>query len=493
MENKHWGMFEKVHREADKVKEKLKKGLLISQKEAALVRESDLYKEQEINRSSEKNGKKTLDPSRKEQLETTETSKSTGQIKPTKKEKPLFNIDNKEQQIEFIKEAEVYYSELEGREKNLEKAFSSFEKNNEELLKSYQGKDILLKVNLVDPHHSQACTDIGTIRKVIELIKKYNPKKIFVGDIPSAMGKVGKNWNELEKIYKEKLGYIFNDKNVELINLEDLKNENLKEDGLEFEIKNLDQFGGIINISRPKMHGEFGYTGCVKNLMGLMTQKSRENVIHMNGKDYNSEEANRRLNKFSSALLKNRPDIINISDGTDFIIGHEHIGVPKKTDFAIISRNPFNADNETVNILGLNKNRAAYLYGQDFPVKKDKLKGNISRNKIYPSNLESKQLFYESKGEGRFSSVEAINDSNFLNRIEVKRRHTFVLLDSVWDAFRKFKGTSIDEFEEFLKGQNIESIGKTFLPSRIIKNSPYKNIPEFSQLVREWVVNKKKK
>jgi uncharacterized protein (DUF362 family) len=431
---------------------------------------------------------------------------SEEKVETSKEEETKFEVDlsDKERQIEMIREGKIYYAEMMGREKNLEKAFLEFEKDNKELLGNYEGKDILLKVNLVDPDSSEACTNSETIKKVAELIGKYNPKKIYVGDIPSGMGKKGRSWEELRKIYEEKLGYDFEGK-TELINLEDLENEIITEEGEEFEVKKLDKFGGVINISKPKMHGEFGYTGCTKNLMGFMTQKSREDSVHMaketkEGKRYDPKVSSKRLSKFSSAILKNQPTIVNVSDGFDFIIGHEHIGIPKETNFAMVSRDPFNADNEAMNLMGLNKDRVSYINDKEFPIVEGKLDGEMTRKNISSSGLEQRVMLYETKSDGRPVFVDIINDPEFLNNLETKKRFTVAFLDLFKNSLiNQMNITQKEQYLEIIEnnvnGNSFEEFFRTIFMGNdeLIKRNPYNNnnLPEFKDLAIAWINSQK--
>jgi uncharacterized protein (DUF362 family) len=328
---------------------------------------------------------------------------------------------DKEKQFEKIKEGKIYYAEKMGREKNLDSAFSGFEKDNEELLKGFEGKEVLLKVNIVDPDHPQACTSAETIKKVIEQISKYKPKKILVGDIPSEMGKSGRSWEELKKIYKEKLGYDFSG-NVELVNLEDLPETTIGNGAEKFTVKDISVFGGVMNISKPKMHGEFGFTGCTKNLMGFMTQKTRKEMVHKEGATNADRHAN--LGRFTTEMLKNNPNIINVSDGYDFVIGHEHFGPSKKTDFAMVTRDPINADYEAMKIIGLNENRSNYLKNVEIPNISGKVAGKVNQKKLHPSNLEETVFLYDADiNTGSYLRVPAVNDKEFINNSEVKKRY----------------------------------------------------------------------
>lgn len=328
-----------------------------------------------------------------------------------------FSEISKEQQIEKIKEGKIYFSELLGREGNLEAAFREFEKDNQELLKGYEGKDVLIKVNLVDPDNPEGCTNAQSIKKVIELIKKYKPKKIYIGDIPSGMGKRGRNWIELKKIYEDQLGYEFGEE-AELIDLDSLPDQDLEIEGEHYQVKDLSKFGGIINLSRPKMHGEFGFTGCTKNLMGFLTQESRSDLIHTgkevkSGKDYDPQLVHERLRDFSFAMLRERPDIIHISDGYDFTIGHEHFGPEIQTDFATVSLDPINSDNEALNLIGLDKEKIKYLQGEEFKIMQGKLKGQSTRNNLHASPLEQKIFMYKCNPPEGESYVPIIADKEF--------------------------------------------------------------------------------
>jgi uncharacterized protein (DUF362 family) len=480
---RYWKLFEQEMLEEGYFKDAKRVGQVIekirSNLESAPKRSGKKLKEKEISST----------------VEVTPKTASVGQSP-----EQIFDIRNIEQQIEMIKEGRVYYAELLGREKNLETAFAEFEKNNRELLERYKDKDILLKVNLVDPDSPQACTDPETIKKIIEMISKYGPKKIYVGDIPSAMGKKGRNWDDLQKIYKSKLGYDFGS-TAELINLEELENETIKAGDESFETKRLDKFGGIINISRPKMHGEFGFTGCTKNLMGFMTQDSRENRIHMYKDKYNAQESNARLSKFSEAMLRNRPDMINITDGTDFVIGHEHLGVPKKTDFALVSRDPFNSDHEMLKLLGLNKARVTYLENETFARIDGKLSGLMSRSEICPSGLEKKLMLYDVKPSGRASFVDVINDSEFINSPEIKKRYIAGCMKLLEGAFISQTKAAHDrtrrlaDMRNFIKGKNTEEFFNTLFSNeshRVFREgNPYNNnnFPEFERMAIQWINN----
>lgn len=409
--------------------------------------------------------------------------------------------DKRQREIKEIRDSKIYYAEEKGREGNLETVFGAFELENPEILAEFNGRDILLKVNIVDPDHPQSCTDIATIRKVIELIKRYQPRKIYVGDVPSKMGKKGRSWEELKQIYEEKLGYKF-PPDVELINLEDLENIKVEEEGSSYTVKNLDRFGGIINISRPKMHGQFGYTGCTKNLMGFMTQPTREKMIHMHednqsGSSFDGNVANRRLGNFAAAMLKYRPDMIHISDGSDFVVGHEHFGIPQKTDFSMVSRNPFTADAEAIKLLGLNEKRVSYLKNSDFLNSSPVVSETRMRDRIYPSDLQQKIFVYESDSNGGMNLVEIIPDPNFINNPEIKRKYVFAMLDAyknaVMSAGKTSKEILIGIIEDVVKDKTFKDFYKYFFgeePNPAIKEGcPYEEMPEFQDIVKEWIKN----
>ena len=495
---RYWKMFEK---------EMLEEGYFQDAKKVEQVIEklrNDLESEQEQIEKKPENDPAVTQAGTVPEEKIEDPTKPDETVAAEQTPEKVFDINNKEQQIEMIKEGKIYYAEKMGREKNLETAFTQFEKDNQELLETYKDKDILLKVNLVDPDSPNACTDPETIKKVIEMIKKYGPKKIFIGDVPSALGKKERGWDELKQIYIDKLGYDFGS-DAELINLEELENETVEAGGESFQTKKLDRFGGIINISRPKMHGQFGFTGCTKNLMGFMTQDTRDASIHMYNENYNVQEANARLSKFSEALLKNRPDMINVTDGTDFIIGHEHIGIPKETDFALVSRDPFNSDHEMVKLLGLNKARVSYLENGTFSAVDGKLSGSMERSRINPSELEQKIILTEIKPDGHPVFVYTVNDAEFLNDPEVKKRYVGVCMERlrrfIVDDLNSKNMFSEDEclkrMRNSVAGKTFEQIfGNMFAESKdeiFRNNNPYNNsnLPEFETLALEWINNQK--
>jgi uncharacterized protein (DUF362 family) len=498
-QSKNWEKIrQKVKQEANTYRQKRDKRELISQYEAAVINEDDLYEAMDQVRAQEAQQKIETKPIKVDATPTQDIKKTPDQqlnqpvdSSVDQLDSQIFNIHNHDQQIERLKEGRIYYAEQKGRVENLNNALINFESANQELLENYQDKEILIKVNLVDPDYAQACSQAEAVKNVIQWLKKFKPKKIWIGDIPSAMGKRNRSWNELRKTYEENLDYQFGN-DAELINLEELPETTIRQGSQTFKVKNLDGFGGIINLSKPKMHGEFGFTGCTKNLMGFLNQDDREKIIHMQGDgEYQSAIAHSRLKDFSTALLKYRPDIINVSDGYDFVIGHEHIGTTKKTDFAMISRDPINMDNEAQKLLGLNAKTATYLVNNDFPKQDGKLLGEMRQKNLHPSELRQAILPYEAKTNGALSMIHVINDPNFINHPETKKRVVFTVLDSLLAYLKENQGqdqarakrsvlqlvkNNRNDYAKFLAGA---------LPV-LAKDNPYQEMPDFSHLCAQW-------
>jgi uncharacterized protein (DUF362 family) len=370
------------------------------------------------------------------------------------------NKPHLENQIEQIKESPVFYAEKMGRVVNLEQAFDAFEKKNGEIFEKFKNGRILLKINMVDPIHPEGCTSLETIKTIINLVEKYKPREICIGDMPSGIAMRRGSWQNLVESYEKELitssGISDDTKRRIKFSTFDLSREPdiiIKNGQKEFQAKDLRAFDGIINITQPKMHGEFGFSGCSKNLMGFMGKQSREYIhgsVDEKGNPTDSKYLEKedgllpvkseRLGAFISSMIKSRPDIINVLDGHEFLVGHEHFGTLKKIDFAMMSRNPFSVDQQAIDILGLGiesketsegakLGKISYLLDSEFENRNIVLQGKQTIKDAYPSNLHTILFPYE------LSVVKAIQDEEFL----IDRKTTEIFYLAVFEQFFMIK------------------------------------------------------
>ncbi|MFA5333244.1 MAG: DUF362 domain-containing protein [Candidatus Nanoarchaeia archaeon] len=332
---------------------------------------------------------------------------------------------------------DVYCSSGEGKENMkivLEKALKDC---------NISGKNILIKPNAVNPDNSIVCSNYETIQNIVDVLLKYDAGKIIIGDEPA-----GYNFYEAMKDTKkfdifeayEKLGY---DKimNAKLVSLEDFKLTQCRckcivtkmNHSYFMPIRNFSEYL-LVSLSLPKNHGQFNYTGAIKNNMGLVPHDDRGNFFHSNlgnldeliaeqnpavifiikqliDKKLTNDNltVNYQLDHLANAgslvslnnYIKSLKGI-HLMDGTYFVQGNETAGTQLKTDFAIAGFNPSFVDYVAMQKLGINIEEVLYAYLCD-DYSKMNIIGNLGEFLPKKSVLQ-KELVNTSHGS--FSSVK---------------------------------------------------------------------------------------
>jgi hypothetical protein len=113
--------------------------------------------------------------------------------------------------------------------------------------------------------------------------------------------------------------------------------------------------GFMIDLALPKMHGEYGYTGAAKNLMGLLTQPSREVLMHNSNLTGRERDVNlaRLIDYYREAGHDKRA--LFILDGGHVLTRHEQFGEPVNSDFVFIGEDPVALDDMALNKISVAK------------------------------------------------------------------------------------------------------------------------------------------
>lgn len=315
----------------------------------------------------------------------------------------------------------------------------------EKALNNYDitGRKILIKPNAVNPCNRQVCSNYETIQNVVNILLEHGAGNIIIGDEPA-----GYNFYEAMKDTKkfdifeayEKLGY---DKitNAKLVNLEDfeLKKVKCKEIVKKMNHPCLMPMRDVsdyllVSLSLPKNHGQFNYTGAIKNNMGLVPYEERGIFFHSNLE--NLDELITEQNPAAIFVLKQLIDRqltednltvnyqldhlanagslvslnryikslngIHLMDGAYFVQGNETAGTQLKTDFAIAGFNPAFVDNAAMQKLGISIEEVLYAYLCDDYSKMNTI-GNLGEFLPKKSVLQKELV---NTTHGSFSSVK---------------------------------------------------------------------------------------
>lgn len=154
-----------------------------------------------------------------------------------------------------------------------------------------RGKNILLKPNMVDPSIPKACSDPRRMQLVVDVLRNYGAATILIGDEPAhyVFGLAARNGSpfDVHRAYHE-IGYA-TIRGAELIDLKSLPLTSyqairvnpvtVQEETLRIPIRNTKGLL-VISFTLPKHHGNYNYSGVVKNLMGLVPEASRKDPFH---------------------------------------------------------------------------------------------------------------------------------------------------------------------------------------------------------------------
>ncbi|MFC1774967.1 DUF362 domain-containing protein [Nanoarchaeota archaeon] len=165
-------------------------------------------------------------------------------------------------------------------EENLDKPLYSFLCD-----RNLRGRVVLVKPNMVDPTIEEACTSSMALGTIVDHLNHFGVDKVIIGGEPAAYVYERGDF-DLGEAYAE-LGYFIS--GAEPVDLSSLPVKHFEgirvspTNGSEekMRIPVYDTRGMvIISVSKPKEHGQYNFSGCVKNLMGLVPQNRRMRAFH---------------------------------------------------------------------------------------------------------------------------------------------------------------------------------------------------------------------
>jgi uncharacterized protein (DUF362 family) len=348
-------------------------------------------------------------------------------------------IQAPEERQEIFREIDkepVYVEHGEGRMGNLQRAFDGFAEGHQELLDGIKGKRVLIKINAVDPSNPEACTSTETLKAMVENLLHYEPAEICIGDQPAGMFMKDDSGRpidseELFRRLKEQLGYDFLDQ-YPTARFIDFRSElsvstpATKEDAKMYDLSG---FESVFVLSLPKAHGQAGFSGCRKNLVGLLPQDEREAILHPKGTQpikHWKKNNTAGLQRISESYAARNPNTVYVLDGYETMMGHEHDGIPRVTDYAMVSMDPFTADYmaSTISFSPDVTRKIGYLHRMPTAIRprmKDKVEGNVpdpGDKSFGESRIVAFKLIH--KDDGTYSAYhEAVIDPK-IDEIKVK-------------------------------------------------------------------------
>jgi len=339
---------------------------------------------------------------------------------------------SKEKQEIFsgIEKEPVYVEHGEGCVGNLQHALDRFADQHQELLGGIKGKRVLIKINAVDPSSPDACTSAEALRATVENLLRYEPAEICIGDQPAGHlieDEHGQpiDSEELFRRFKEQLGYDFLDQypTVRFIDFRSELSAPSRVSPDEARIYDLSGFESVFVLSLPKAHGQLGFSGCRKNLVGLLPQDERKAILHSGPIEQWKKSNTAGMRKVSESYTARNPKTVYILDGYQTLMGHEHDGVPRVTDYSIVSMDAFTTDlvaSSTSFSPDLIR-KIGYLRDIPFKPLKSKIEGGIpvSADKSFnESRLVAARLRHDERGTLVFSHETVIDPE--IDEITVK-------------------------------------------------------------------------
>jgi uncharacterized protein (DUF362 family) len=351
----------------------------------------------------------------------------------------------------------VFVAHGEGCVGNINRSFADFAHQHQELLEGIRGKKVLIKINAVDPSSPDACTSSESLRATIENLLQYGPAEICIGDQPADQfmnGPDGKKIGsqELFRQFREKLGYDFLGEypGVRFIDFRSELQVPDPERPEDARMYDLSEFQTIFSLSLPKAHGQLDFTGCRKNIVGLLPQAERNALLHPHGDSMLGwlDRNTPAMQRISDTYTARNPRTVYVMDGFKTIMGHEHEGVPRVSDFAIVSMDPYNAD-LLASTLSFSPNvtqAVEYLHKIPILENADKIEGSVpeSANKSFN---ERRVVYAGQTAEGKpGGAMYAITDP------EIEE----TTIKSIEERLELVKNLeSIDNFDEVIKNLRI--------------------------------------
>ncbi|MEK6582221.1 MAG: DUF362 domain-containing protein [Nitrospirota bacterium] len=141
------------------------------------------------------------------------------------------------------------------------------------LTKIVKKKNVLVKPNVVFPANPQVCTDPLFLLQTCQMLLRLGARDISVGDTIPELSKSLSNVSSMTDAYS-KLGYYDAlkglEEHVHLVDLwEELPHEYVQINR-NFSVRVISEPDIIISLSLPKIHSEAIFSGCAKNLMGIV-------------------------------------------------------------------------------------------------------------------------------------------------------------------------------------------------------------------------------
>ncbi len=337
---------------------------------------------------------------------------------------------------------------------------------------SIRGKNILLKPNMVDPSIPQACSDPTRMQVVVDALRNAGAANILIGDEPAhyVFGLAGRQGSpfDVQQAYRD-IGYT-QIRGAKLIDLKSLPLTSYQairvnpvtaqEETLRIPIRNTTGLV-VVSFTLPKHHGNYNYSGVVKNLMGLVPEATRKDPFHyffvdaarQSLRDEGKESPRRQeleqrivdltlgfadryvelhgenesvtsayqawldeqldfqslqthlehivnagsLVGLAQQVQRMSPGSLFILDGTYLLTKQEHDGTPVQTDFAVVGTNPASVDKVTAQRVGINLSEVPYLAQLLQGKAKTEVRGRVGR-KLPRRSLLGREVRNDSHG-----------------------------------------------------------------------------------------------
>lgn len=193
---------------------------------------------------------------------------------------PSDNLKENDCDQKDVKNELLYYESGKGRASNITTVVDNLLKNMD-----IKGRNVLLKPNMVT-YSKDACSSTETMQIVVNLLKEHGACDIVICDEPAAHIINKPDFYRFD-IYCG-LGYNSID-GANVLDPEFLKETNYtakrinpltaKEENIQISVRDISEYL-LVNLSQPKHHGQFNYSGVCKNLMGLVLGEYRKEFHH---------------------------------------------------------------------------------------------------------------------------------------------------------------------------------------------------------------------
>ena len=212
---------------------------------------------------------------------------------------------------------------------------------------------ILLKPNMLGPYSPEkAVTTHPAVVEAMIMILQTLGKEVWLGDSPGGSVPVGKIWKStgMEELCKRY--------HVKMVNFSTDGLELKKIDDREYKLaQSFFKADAVINLAKYKTHSLMYYTGCVKNLYGLVPglKKSDYHRMHPNLEEFSQV--------ISDIYLLGKPQIVlNILDGIWGMEGEgPSSGEPRNFGILMASENGAALDWQASRMMGFNDDQVNYI------------------------------------------------------------------------------------------------------------------------------------